>query len=128
MAFTNDNFVVGNSVVAVVGSHPVGNLLEGDSPVDLEVAVAPLASAVDHLAFAAASAFDIAASFGSIGNTVVGSMGDTKKTDSRQLKNTSKRKALEPKTTIVFSLQPYATGNNVNVLFTSFCPVYFRKL
>ena len=95
MAFTNDNFVVGNSVVAVVGSHPVGNLPEGDSPVDLEVAVAPLASAVDHLAFAAASAFDIAASFGSIGNTVVGSMGDTKKTDSRQLKNTSKRKALD---------------------------------
>ena len=91
IAFTNDNFVVvGNSVV-VVGSHPVGNLLEGDSPVGLEVVVAPLAFAVDHLAFAVASAFDIAASFGSIGNTVVGSMGDTKNTDSTQLKNMRKR-------------------------------------
>ena len=96
MAFTNDNFVVvGNSVVAVVGSHPAGNLLEGDSPVVLEVAVAPLASAVDHLAFAVASAFVVAfavvASFGSIGNTVVGSMGDTKKIYSTQLKDISKR-------------------------------------
>ena len=83
--------VVGNSVVAVVGSHPAGNLLEGDSPVVLEVAVAPLASAVDHLAFAVASAFDIVASFGSIGNTVVGSMGDTKKIYSTQLKDICKR-------------------------------------